>query len=178
VGGVLRPGIVHRLDKDTSGLLAVAKNDFSHRRLAAQLAGHEMARVYEALTEGRLGRDEGTIDRPVGRDPKNRKRVAVVSAGGKPAVTHYTALARLSGATHVECRLETGRTHQIRAHMRWLGHPLLGDKLYGGPDRWRLGGQCLHAKQLGLTHPRTGERLTFTVPRPAYFEVLLRALGG
>ncbi|MDR3207218.1 MAG: RluA family pseudouridine synthase [Oscillospiraceae bacterium] len=177
VGGVARPGIVHRLDKDTSGLIAVAKNDFAHRGLAAQLADHEMARVYEALVEGRLRQSEGTVDRPVGRDPKNRKRMAVVSVGGKPAVTHYAALADLPGATHVECRLETGRTHQIRAHMRWLGHPLLGDKLYGGPDRWRLGGQCLHAKQLALTHPRTGERLTFTAERPPYFEELLARLN-
>ena len=178
VGGVNRPGIVHRLDKDTSGLLVVAKHDASHRSLAAQLAGHQMSRIYEGIVKGLPRVDSGIIDRPIGRDPKNRKRMAVVTTGGKPAVTHYTVLARMRGATYVECRLETGRTHQIRAHMRWLGHPLLGDKLYGGPDEWGLGGQCLYARALSFVHPSTGEQMTFTVPRPNYFVKTLSLLEG
>ncbi len=176
VGGVSRPGIVHRIDKDTSGLLAVAKHDDAHQNLAAQLARHSMTRGYEAVVYGTMRVDNGTIDRPIGRDPKNRKRMAVVPVSGRPAVTHYTVLARLKGATHVDCRLETGRTHQIRVHMRDLGHPLLGDKLYGGPDCWGLGGQCLHAKNLTLAHPRTGETMTFVSERPSYFEELLTHL--
>lgn len=178
IGGVMRPGIVHRLDKDTSGLLVAAKNDTAHRSLAGQLGRREMSRVYEALTAGHLSRDEGTVAGAVGRDPKNRKRMAVVPVGGKAALTRYRVLARYPGVTHVECRLETGRTHQIRAHMKALGHPLLGDRLYGGPDVWGLHGQCLHAGLLRLTHPADGREMTFTAPRPAYFESILAALAS
>jgi 23S rRNA pseudouridine1911/1915/1917 synthase len=176
IGGVARPGIVHRLDKDTSGLLAAAKNDAAHLALAGQLARREMTRVYEGLAAGALPEAQGTWRGAIGRDPKNRKRMAVTAAGGKPAVTHYRVLARLPGATHVECRLETGRTHQIRAHLRAAGHPLLGDELYGGPDLWALHGQCLHAASLRLTHPRTGRTLWFEAARPDYFAAMLARL--
>jgi 23S rRNA pseudouridine1911/1915/1917 synthase len=177
IGGVMRPGIVHRLDKDTSGLLVVAKNDKAHAALADALSRHDVARIYEALAEGALPSESGTLAGAIGRDPKNRKRMAVVFQGGKEAITHYRVLARLPGVTHVECQLETGRTHQIRAHMRALGHPLLGDTLYGGPDRWNLNGQCLHAGILRLRHPRTRDPMEFRAERPAYFEEMLRTLN-
>ncbi|MDR0381032.1 MAG: RluA family pseudouridine synthase [Oscillospiraceae bacterium] len=177
IGGVARPGIVHRLDKDTSGLLVAAKNDAAHLALSGQLAGREMTRVYEGLAAGALPGERGVWRGAIGRDPKNRKRMAVVTAGGRPAVTHYRVLARLPGATHVECRLETGRTHQIRAHLRAAGHPLLGDSLYGGPDLWALRGQCLHAASLRLIHPRTGRPLRFEAARPDYFTAMLTRLA-
>jgi len=176
IGGVSRPGIVHRLDRDTSGLLVVAKHDAAHRHLAAQLAGRQMSRVYEAVAWGVMRHDSGTVDRPIGRDPKNRKRMAALDAGGKPAVTRYIVLERFPKATHIECRLETGRTHQIRAHMRSLGHPLLGDRLYGAPDNWGLHGQCLHAKELAFTHPESGKAMRFTAIKPTYFTAVLEAL--
>ncbi len=173
VGGVARPGIVHRIDKDTSGLLVVAKHDAAHRHLAGQLSRHDMSRVYEALAYGTFRLDSGVVSGAIGRDPRNRKRMAVVTVGGKEAVTHYRVLARLKGATHVECRLETGRTHQIRVHMRHIGHPLLGDTLYGGPDHWGLQGQCLHARELRLIHPRSDEAMVFVSDTPPYFTEML-----
>jgi 23S rRNA pseudouridine1911/1915/1917 synthase len=170
IGGVQRPGIVHRIDKDTSGLLAAAKNDFAHQGLSAQLSDHSLFREYEAVVCGSLREEAGVIDRPVGRHPVDRKRMAVNEKNGKSAVTHWAVEARYRGYTQVRCRLETGRTHQIRVHMASIGHPLLGDGLYGAkcPDKG-LEGQCLHARRLTLVHPRTGETMTFTAPRPDYF---------
>ena len=176
VGGALRPGIVHRIDKDTSGLLIAAKNDFAHRALSAQLKDHSLARTYEAVVVGALRDDTGTVDAPIGRSLKNRKKMAVVS-GGRPARTHYEVLARCPGYTYVRCRLETGRTHQIRVHMAHLGHPIAGDALYGGGDRG-LTGQCLHARALTFVHPRTGERMTLTCPLPPEFREFLRKIGA
>ena len=179
IGGVLRPGIVHRLDKNTSGLLLAAKNDAAHIALAAQLAARELHREYEALVRGSPRSESGIINQPVGRDPLNRKRMTVLTVhgeGGKEAITHYRVLDRYKEASLVECRLVTGRTHQIRAHMRWMGHPLMGDKLYGGPDNWGLDGQCLHAKQLSFTHPASGKQMTFTAIKPPYFNDVLAAL--
>ena len=177
IGGEKRPGIVHRIDKDTSGLLIAAKNDFAHRALAAQLSDHSMFRIYEAVVYGRLRDDAGTVDAPIGRHPTDRKRMAVVSTG-RPAVTHWEVVARYRGYTHVRCRLETGRTHQIRVHMASIGHPLAGDLVYGKkqPDKG-LSGQCLHARALEFTHPRTGERVHLTSPLPDYFVQFLSRLG-
>lgn len=158
IGGELRPGIVHRIDRDTSGLIIAAKNDFSHQRLAAQLQDHSLSRVYECIVVGNLRQDNGIIDAPIGRHPSDRKKMAVV-AGGRSAVTHWSVLARFPGFTHVQCRLETGRTHQIRVHMAHTGHPILGDTVYGSKKPVPgLQGQCLHAVGLRFCHPRT-ERL-------------------
>ena len=176
VGGVLRPGIVHRIDRDTSGLLAVAKNDLAHRNLSAQLSDHSMFRIYEAVVCGRMREERGTVDAPIGRHPTDRKRMAVLPQGGREAVTHWEVLARYRGYSHLRCRLETGRTHQIRVHMAHIGHPLAGDPVYGRPDR-NLAGQCLHARELELSHPRSGERLRFTSPLPEDFQAFLRRLG-
>lgn len=178
VGGVLRPGIVHRIDRDTSGLLAVAKSDLAHRSLAAQLADHSMFRIYEAVVCGRMREDSGTVDAPIGRHPTDRKRMAVLPRGGREAVTHWEVLARYRDYTQLRCRLETGRTHQIRVHLAHIGHPLAGDPVYGRgrPDKG-LSGQCLHARELELTHPRTGERLRFSTELPDYFQDFLRRLG-
>ena len=178
IGGEKRPGIVHRIDKDTSGLLIVAKNDFAHHALSAQLQDRSLSRVYEAVVRGRLRADSGTIDRPIGRHPTDRKRMAVTERNSKPAVTHWELLASYKGYSHIRCRLETGRTHQIRVHMASLGHPLLGDGLYGAkcPDKG-LEGQCLHARQLRLIHPRTGGELTLECPLPDYFQDVLSRLG-
>jgi len=178
IGGVVRPGIVHRIDMDTSGLLVVAKNDAAHAFLSAQLSDHSLYRLYEAVVYGRIKEDEGTIDAPIGRHPVDRKRMAVTDKGSRPAVTHYRVLARYRGYTHVECRLETGRTHQIRVHMDHIGHPLVGDMVYGRkrPDKG-LTGQCLHARQLRLIHPVTHEEMTFTAPLPDYFTEVLSRLG-
>ena len=177
IGGVLRPGIVHRIDRATSGLLAVAKNDEAHRGLAAQLADHTMYRIYNAVVVGTPSPEEGTVNAPIGRDPKNRQRMAITLRGGKPAVTHYRVLERFAGYSLVECRLETGRTHQIRVHMASLGHPVAGDTVYGARrDPLGLNGQCLHARALSFLHPRTGERMTFETPLPDYFEKLLDKL--
>ena len=178
VGGEKRPGIVHRIDMDTSGLLVAAKNDLAHQGLAAQLADHSMFRIYEAVVCGRLREDSGTVNAPIGRHPVDRKRMAIVRRGGREAVTHWEVIARYRDYTHIRCRLETGRTHQIRVHMESIGHPLAGDLVYGKkrPDRG-LSGQCLHARALELTHPRTGERLRFETELPGYFTEFLSKLG-
>ena len=177
IGGVVRPGIVHRIDKDTSGLLIVAKNDFAHLRLAEQIKVHSFTRIYEAVVYGSLRGDEGTVDAPIGRHPVDRKKMAVTERNSRPAVTHYTVLARYPGFTHVRLRLETGRTHQIRVHMASLGHPVAGDEVYG-PKKVisELHGQCLHAKHIGFTHPRDGRWLEFESELPPYFTAFLEKL--
>ena len=178
IGGEKRPGIVHRIDRDTSGLIIAAKNDFAHRKLAAQLKDHTLAREYEAVTVGRIREDEGTIDAPLGRHPTDRKRQAVTQKHSRNAVTHYEVLGRYNGYTHVRCRLETGGTHQIRVHMAYIGHPILGDPVYGGKKTERgLAGQCLHARKLRFIHPRTGEEITLSTELPPYFQEVLRKLG-
>jgi len=178
VGGVARPGIVHRLDKDTSGLLLVAKTDFAHRALAAQLKDRTLSRVYEAVVLGRVGADEGTVDRPIGRHPTDRKRMSTAARTAREAVTHYTVLCRYNGYTHVRCRLETGRTHQIRVHMASIGHPLLGDLVYGRKCQEKgLSGQCLHARSLEFDHPVSGERIALSSELPGYFLDALGRLG-
>lgn len=178
VGGERRPGIVHRIDKDTSGLLVAAKNDFAHLALSAQLADHTMARTYEAVVCGNLREDSGTVDAPIGRHPTDRKRMAVTQKNARRAVTHWSVIARYNGYTHIRCELETGRTHQIRVHMAHIGHPLLGDLVYGHkrPEKG-LSGQCLHARALRFLHPRTGELVTFSCPLPDYFQDVLARLG-
>ena len=178
IGGAIRPGIVHRIDKDTSGLLIVAKTDAAHRGLAEQIRVHSFTRVYEAVACGHLKETEGTVRAPIGRHPVHRKKMAVV-AGGREAVTHYTVLAEYPGYTHVKLRLETGRTHQIRVHMAYLGHPLAGDGVYGAPSAPAyLQGQCLHARTIGFIHPITGEYREFTSELPPYFERFLREISG
>jgi len=177
VGGEKRPGIVHRIDMDTSGLIIAAKNDYAHRYLSAQLADHTLARTYEAVVCGNLREDSGTVDAPIGRCPADRKRMAVVP-DGRSAVTHWEVIARYNGYTHVRCMLETGRTHQIRVHMAHIGHPLLGDLVYGRKRAEKgLEGQCLHAKELRFLHPRTGESVTVTSELPDYFRDVLKKLG-
>ena len=176
INGVIRPGIVHRIDKDTSGLLMVAKNDLAHQSLAAQIAAHTFTRMYNTVVYGNLKTDEGTISAPIARHPTDRKKMAVVP-GGREAVTHYRALERLPGFTLVECRLETGRTHQIRVHMAHIGHPVAGDPVYG-PKKCitSLNGQCLHARLLGFVHPATGEYMEFDSGLPPYFTDFLEKL--
>ena len=176
INGVIRPGIVHRIDKDTSGLLMVAKNDLAHQSLAAQIAAHTFTRMYNTVVYGNLKTDEGTISAPIARHPTDRKKMAVVP-GGREAVTHYRVLERLSGFTLVECRLETGRTHQIRVHMAHIGHPVAGDPVYG-PKKCitSLNGQCLHARLLGFVHPATGEYMEFDSGLPLYFTDFLEKL--
>jgi len=177
INGELRPGIVHRIDRDTSGLIIAAKNDRAHLALAAQLQDHSLARVYEAVAVGGLREDSGTVDAPIGRNPVDRKKMAVDRRNGRPAVTHWSVLARYSGYTHVECRLETGRTHQIRVHMASIGHPLLGDTVYGGRKPWPgLAGQCLHARRLKFVHPATGEPVELECPLPDWFQRVLRQI--
>ncbi|GED52868.1 RluA family pseudouridine synthase [Brevibacillus borstelensis] len=166
INGVLRPGIVHRIDKDTSGLLMVAKNDKAHLSLAHQLKEHTVDRKYVAIVHGVIPHEMGTIDAPIGRDPKNRQQMAVVFENSKPAVTHFVVLERFKEYTLVELKLETGRTHQIRVHMKYIGYPLAGDPKYGPKNTLDLDGQALHAKTLGFDHPRTGERLQFEAPLP------------
>lgn len=182
IGGVVRPGIVHRIDKDTSGLLIVAKNDEAHISLSAQIKEHSAARIYHAIALGNIKEDR-TIDLPIGRHPIDRKKMAVVYKNSKPAVTHVSVLDNFSGATYVRCALETGRTHQIRVHLSHIGHPLLGDEVYGGVKNAvmkkygsALCGQCLHAKEISFTHPKTGERMHFETPLPDYFEKILKGL--
>ena len=178
IGGEKRPGIVHRIDKDTSGLLIVAKNDFSHQRLSAQLSDRSLSRVYEAVVRGSFRDDEGTVDRPIGRHPVDRKRMSVAEKNGRNAVTHWRVLTRYRGYTHIQCQLETGRTHQIRVHMASLGHPLLGDGVYGAPSPEKgLEGQCLHARCLKFIHPRSGEAIRLETPLPPYFIEVLGKLG-
>ena len=177
IGGEKRPGIVHRIDKDTSGLLIAAKNDFAHQALSGQLADRSLSRVYEAVVRGNLREDAGTVEKPIGRHPTDRKRMAVVP-GGRPAVTHWEVLARYRGYTHIRCRLETGRTHQIRVHLASLGHPLLGDAVYGAPAPDKgLSGQCLHARELKFIHPRSGEAVRLETQLPDYFIEVLSRLG-
>lgn len=177
INGVLRPGIVHRIDRNTTGSLVICKNDFSHKRVAAQLKEHSVTRRYRAVCHGVIRQEEGTVDAPIGRHPSDRKRMAVNDKNGKPAVTHYTVLQRFEKYTYVECRLETGRTHQIRVHMAHIGHPLLGDDVYSRrTSPFPLQGQTLHAMTLGLIHPSTGVYLEVEAPLPAYFEQLLHIL--
>ena len=177
INGVIRPGIVHRIDKDTSGLLMIAKNDMAHNSLAAQLAEHSITRAYQAIVYNNFSDDEGTVDAPIGRDPKNRLRQAVTQQNSKRAVTHYMVLERLGKFTHIEARLETGRTHQIRVHMAYIKHPLLGDFVYG-PEKNPYGvqGQMLHAKVLGFVHPTTGEYMEFESELPEEFQKTLDKL--
>ena len=177
INGVLRPGIVHRIDKDTTGALLICKDDTVHRDLAEQLKVHSIKRRYRAIVQGNLKEDQGTVDAPVGRHPTDRKKMAVNYKNGKEAVTHYQVLERFGNATYIECRLETGRTHQIRVHMASLGHPLLGDTLYGSSKNpYHLQGQALHAMILGFVHPITREYLEFQAPLPEYFIKLLDKL--
>lgn len=177
IGGAIRPGIVHRIDKDTSGLLIVAKNDFAHQKLAEQIKLHSFKREYEAVIYGTMKDEKGTIDAPIGRHPVDRKRMAVTAKGSKNAVTHYKVLARYQGFTHLRLRLETGRTHQIRVHMAYIGHPVAGDLVYG-PKRNSLGlnGQCLHAKLIGFEHPRDRRYLEINSELPDYFLKFLSRL--
>ena len=170
INGQLRPGVVHRIDRDTSGLIIAAKNDRAHLALAAQLQDHSLARTYEAVAVGGLREDSGTVDAPIGRHPVDRKKMAVDRKNGREAVTHWTVLARYPGYTHVECRLETGRTHQIRVHLATIGHPLLGDTVYGAKKPVPgLAGQCLHARRLRFRHPSTGVLVELECPLPDYF---------
>lgn len=186
IGGVIRPGIVHRIDKDTQGLLVVAKNDRAHLFLAEELQTHRVRRIYYAIALGNFREDRGTVDAPIGRHPTDRKRMAVIrdpERRSRDAVTHWTVLERFGGFTLLRCELETGRTHQIRVHLSSIGHPLLGDDVYGGSGtsfeakhkKW-IRGQCLVATELRLTHPTTGQEMVFTVPQPAEFEALLNLL--
>lgn len=178
INGVMRPGIVHRIDRDTTGSLVICKNDMAHRALAEQFKVHSITRKYRAICMGVLKEDEGTIHKPLARDPKDRKRMAVTMKGnGKDAVTHYRVLERFRNHTYIECELETGRTHQIRVHMASIGHPLLGDEVYGsGKNAYHLEGQTLHAWKLGFLHPRTLEHVEFDAPLPEYFQKLLQIL--
>ena len=176
INGVLRPGIVHRIDKDTSGLLLVAKNDFAHVHLAEQIKEHSLNRIYQTIVYGVNMPDEGDIDAPIGRSTKDRKKMAIVD-GGRSAQTHYSVVKRYSGFTHVQCKLNTGRTHQIRVHMAYIGHPVAGDAVYGPKNViTQLNGQCLHAGTIGFIHPRTGEYMEFTAPLPEYFTEFERKL--
>ena len=177
IGGAIRPGIVHRIDKDTSGLLVVAKDDVTHQGLSDQMAVHDIHRVYHAVVYGNLKEDSGTVDAPIGRDPKDRKKMAVTPNNSKPARTHWQVLERFGTFTYIACRLETGRTHQIRVHMSHIGHPLAGDPVYGPRNVLRfLNGQCLHAKELGFRHPITGDMLHFDSELPPYFQEYLTRL--
>ena len=177
INGILRPGIVHRIDKDTTGSLIVCKNDTAHQFVASQLKEHSITRKYRAIVHGRLAVEEGTINAPIGRDEKERKKMAVNEKNGKPAVTHYKVLKTFRDYSYIECRLETGRTHQIRVHMASIGHPLLGDMVYGNrKTNYHLEGQTLHAMTIGLKLPSTGEYLEISAPLPAYFEHLLEIL--
>lgn len=177
INGVMRPGIVHRIDMDTTGVLIVCKNDFAHNSIAEQLKVHSITRKYYAIVHGVIREDEGTVDAPIGRHPVDRKKMSINQKNGKHAVTHYKVLERFKQFTYVECQLETGRTHQIRVHMASLNHPLLGDSVYG-PSKcpFKLQGQTLHAGILGIIHPRTGEYMEFSAPLPEYFENLLEKL--
>ena len=177
INGVMRPGIVHRIDKDTTGSLIVCKNDASHNAIAALLKTHDITRKYRAIVYGNIVEENGTVDAPIGRHPNNRKKMAINEKNGKRAVTHYSVLERFGKYTYIECQLETGRTHQIRVHMASIGHPLLGDEVYS--DRkspFKLEGQVLHAMTIGFKHPQNGEYMEFEAPLPEYFEKLLNIL--
>ncbi len=180
INGQLRPGIVHRIDKDTTGSVIICKNDNSHQKIAEQLKEHSINRVYHAICYGIFKEDEGDVDAPIGRSPNDRKKMAVVKSGGKNAFTHYKVIKRFyeDGFTYIECRLKTGRTHQIRVHMAHIGHPLLGDEVYAGArkSRFNTNGQCLHAKTLGFIHPSSGEYVEIDAPLPEYFSHLLAVL--
>ena len=179
IGGEKRPGIVHRIERDTSGLIIAAKNDAAHLALSAQLSDHTLARTYECLVMGNLRQDSGTVDAPIGRHPSDRKKMAVEPRNGRRAVTHWEVIARYNGVTHVRCRLETGRTHQIRVHMAYIGHPILGDTVYGAKKPVPgLAGQCLQAVELRFVHPRTGKLVTVSCPRSPEFEQQLRKYAG
>ena len=173
----MRPGIVHRIDMDTTGSLLVCKNDITHNHIASQLKEHSITRVYHAVVHGVIKEDEGTVNAPIGRHPVERKKMSINHTNGKEAVTHYKVLKRFRNFTYIECRLETGRTHQIRVHMASIHHPLLGDSVYG-PAKcpYKLQGQTLHAKTIGITHPRTGAYLEVDAPLPEYFQNLLKKL--
>lgn len=177
INGVIRPGIVHRIDKDTSGLLIVAKNDTAHLDLAQQIKEHSFHRAYQAVAYGNFKDDSGTVHQPIGRSPKDRKKMAVTDKNSKDAITHYEVLKRYGNFTHIRCVLETGRTHQIRVHMSYLGHPLAGDSVYG-PKKviTSLNGQCLHAGEIGFVHPRTKEYIEFKSPLPDYFIKFINTL--
>ncbi|MDE6389148.1 MAG: RluA family pseudouridine synthase [Lachnospiraceae bacterium] len=177
INGVMRPGIVHRIDRDTTGSLIICKNDYAHNAIATQLKEHTITRKYRAIVHGVISQDKGTVDAPIGRDAKDRKKMAVVPINGKSAVTHYIVLQRFRNYTYIECQLETGRTHQIRVHMASIGHPLLGDNVYSRyQSSYRLSGQTLHAMILGFVHPVTGKYIEVTAPLPEYFEHLLHIL--
>ena len=177
INGVMRPGIVHRIDKDTSGLLIVAKNDKAHASLAEQIKAHSFTREYEAVVFGNLKTDEGTVDAPIGRNPNDRKKMCVTERNSKHAVTHYRVLSRYKGYTHIRCILETGRTHQIRVHMAYLGHPVAGDQVYGVKnEKLNFSGQCLHAKKIGFIHPKSGKYMEFDSVLPEYFDSFLNKL--
>ncbi len=177
IGGVMRPGIVHRIDKDTTGLLVVAKNDAAHQHLSAQLKTRTLKRQYAALVHGNVREDAGIVNAPVGRSTQDRKKMAVVHAGGREAITHFKVTERFGVYTLLQCDLDTGRTHQIRVHMRYLGHPIVGDKTYGvKKEAFRLEGQLLHAGEIGFIHPRTEEQMRFTAPLPDAFAFVLNSL--
>ena len=177
IGGELRPGIVHRLDKDTSGLLIAAKNDRAHERLSAQLKDRSLSRIYDCIVQGGFKADSGTVDAPIGRDVRNRKRMAVTEKNSRVAVTHWELLERYGRYSYIRCRLETGRTHQIRVHMAHIGHPLLGDTLYGGRADKGLEGQCLHARGLKFIHPTTGEAMSLWTELPDWFQAVFPRLS-
>lgn len=178
IGGDDRPGIVHRIDKDTSGLIIAAKNDFSHQHLSAQLADRSLSRTYEAVVRGNMKESTGCVDKPIGRHPVNRKRMAVTDIHSRPAITYWELIANYKGYSHIRCKLQTGRTHQIRVHMASLGHPLLGDFTYGSPSPEKgLEGQCLHARALRFIHPRSGKLIELQSPLPEYFLSVLSKLG-
>lgn len=177
INGVIRPGIVHRIDRDTSGVLVVAKNNIAHEKLSEKLKVHDIERVYAALVYGVIAENQGKIDAPIGRHPTDRKKMAVNIKNGKRAVTHFRVLERFKDATYIEVNLETGRTHQIRVHMSYIGYPIIGDTVYGRKnDRYGINGQALHAKKLGFVHPTRGEYMEFESPLPDYFENLLEEL--
>lgn len=179
INGEIRPGIVHRIDKDTSGLIIAAKNDKAHLALAEQLKDHSLSRIYEAIVCGNLRSNSGTINMPIGRHPTDRKKQAVNVKNSREAITHYKVISRYNGYTHVQCKLETGRTHQIRVHMAYIGHPILGDIIYGRkkPEKG-LSGQCLHAKSLHFIHPSTGEFIKLNTELPEYFQDIIKKLGN
>lgn len=179
INGVLRPGIVHRIDKDTSGLLIVAKNDYAHASLALQIKEHSFTREYQAVVYGNIKEESGVVNAPIGRNPADRKKMCVTSKNSKNAVTHYSVIARYKGYTHIKCVLETGRTHQIRVHMAYIGHPVSGDRVYGVKnEKVNFEGQCLHAGKIGFVHPKSGEYMEFTSPLPEYFSNYLEKLGN